>query len=192
MRAIHFTFLLIALCSAPLQAQNLVLNGGFDESLIGWENSSTTIMTADWIAADANNDANSGSVQIANTSPTAENGVTLAQCVPVNSGQSYTYGGKVRIPSGPAQTLTNKAVISLRWYSGPDCTTPTGGAITTGGSPQSTNVWVSQTGTANARVGARSVEVRALVSKVLAGGTFIGQFDDITLTSPSILENGFD
>lgn len=182
----------IALSCAPLHAQNLVINGDFATSLVGWANSSATDMTAQWTANDANNSAGSGSAQISNVSAGASNGVTIGQCVPVNSGQTYTYGSKVRIPSGPTQSLSNLARASLRWYTGPDCTSPTGGATTANGSPQSFNVWVSQSSTTSALAGARSVEVRALVTKTPAGGTFIAQFDDIFLTTPSIFYNGFD
>lgn len=192
MHTTRFLLSIIALSGAPLHAQNLVLNGDFQSGLLGWTNTNPNDMTALWTPNDASGSAGSGSAQIANISAGAENGVTLVQCVPVNTGQTYTYAAKVRIPSGAGQDLSNRALVSLRWYSGPDCTTPNGGSIQANGSPQSFDVWVSQTSTANARVGARSAEVRALVSKVPAGGSFTAQFDDITLTSPSIFFNGFD
>lgn len=192
MRASHFLLSIIALSAAPLHAQNLVLNGDFGDSLIGWENASDIEMTAQWIAGDASGNSSSGSAQITNVSAAASNGVAIQQCVPVNSGQTYTYGGKVRIPSGTGQALTNKAVMSVRWYSGPDCTTPNGGSLTAGPSPPSFDVWTSQTSTLIARAGARSAHVRALVTKVPAGGSFTAQFDKITMTSPSIFQNGFD
>lgn len=192
MRPIRFVPVFIALACSPLHAQNLVLNGEFDDSLLGWENTGGTSMTAAWSPADANASLQSGSARITNISPGASNGVTLSHCVPVNSGQRYAYGGKVRIPSGAGQDIDNVAVVSLRWYSGPDCTTPNGGAVNAGGSPQNFNQWVSQSDTATARPGARSVEVRALLTKFPAGGSFIAHFDDITLTTPSIFQNGFE
>ena len=192
MRTTRLLVSILALSGAPLHAQNLVLNGDFADSLVGWETDGGANIIAQWTPADANGSATSGSAQIANLYATAEQGVVIQQCVPVNSGQTYTYGGKVRIPSGSGQTLTNNAAMSLRWYSGPDCTTPNGGPTTTGGTPQSFNVWVSQTSTVSARAGARSAHVRALVAKIPAGGGFTAQFDDITMTSPSIFNNGFD
>ena len=192
MRPIHFVHLLFALACAPLHAQNLVLNGEFDDSLVGWENSGGTNITAAWSAVDANASPASGSIRITNTSASASNGVTATQCAPVNSGQSYTVGGKVRIPSGAGQDLDDRAVVGLRWYSGPDCTTSNGGAVSANGSPGSFNTWVTQSLTATARPGARSVEVRTLLTKFPAGGSFIAHFDDITLTTPSIFRNGFD
>ena len=184
--------LVLAVCAGPLQAQNIVLNGEFDDSLIGWNATGDPNMLAVWSPADANGSLSSGSVRITNQWPNASNGVTVSQCVPVNTGQRYTYGGKVRVPSGAAQDIDNLAVMSLRFYSGPDCTTSNGGGITSGGSPQSFNVWVAQSASAVARPGARSAEVRALVTKFPAGGTFIAHFDDITLTTLSIFQNGFD
>jgi hypothetical protein len=182
----------IVLCAAPLHAQNLVLNGGFDDSLIGWVSSGDGGINAEWSAADADDNADSGSAFVANFSAGPSNGVTLAQCVPVHSGQTYILSGKVRIPSGAGQILTDKTVLSVRWYSGPDCTTANGGAVTFGPTPASFDIWVSQQATIAARVGSRSVEVRALVSKTAAGGSLSAYFDDITFTSPSIFENGFD
>lgn len=192
MRITNFPLLILVLSGAPLHAQNLVLNGDFASSLIGWQSSNDTDIFAQWIPMDANGSVTSGSAQVTNLSANASNGVTLDHCVPANSGQTYTYGGKVLIPSGSGQTLTNNAVLSVRWYSGPDCTIPNGGSVTAGGSPQSFDVWISRSSTVTARAGARSVEVRALVSKVPAGGSFTAHFDDITLTSPSIFFNGFD
>lgn len=192
MRPVYFIFLASLFSSAPLHAQNIVLNGTFDESLIGWYTSSDTDMTADWSPVDAGASGTSGSVRIVNISAGASNGVTLNQCVPINSGQRYTYGGKVRIPSGTGQVLTNNAVMSLRYYSEPDCSGPLGGSISTGNSPQTFDTWVTQSSTVTARSGARSAEVRALVSKFPAGGSFMVRFDDITLTTPSIFANGFD
>ncbi len=191
MRAALYSFAILALSGASLHAQDLVLNGDFAENIMGWETDGTNV-TAIWTTYDVNDSPSSGSVQIRNQSPNANDGVVIQQCVPVNSGQRYTYGGKARIPSGPGQTVDNKAVMSVRWYSGPDCTTPNGGSITTGGSPQSTNVWVSQSSTVVARAGSRSAYVRALVTKLAADGSFIAQFDDISMTSPSIFQSGFD
>ena len=192
MRPIFFMLMVIALSSAPLHAQNLVLNGEFDESLIGWENSGGGPMTSEWIPVDANGSASSGSVEITNLSATADVAVALIQCVPVNSGQKYIIAAKARIPSGPGQSLTNKATLNPRYYSGPDCTIPNGGGVSYGPSPQSFDVWVAQHATTRARAGARSAEVRMFVSKIQAGGTSTAQFDDVSFTSPSIFENGFD
>ncbi len=189
---LHALAILALVTSTSAQAQNFVLNGDFDTSLIGWETTGDPNMTAAWIPADADGNPQSGAIRITNLSPGPSNGVTARQCVPANSGQSYTVTGKVRIPSGAGQSLSDLARVGLRWYSGPDCTTSNGGALSSNGSPNSFNVWVNQSLTAIARPGARSVEVRVLSTKVPAGGTFIADFDDVTLTSRSIFANGFD
>ena len=82
--------------------------------------------------------------------------------------------------------------MSIFWYSGPDCSTPIGGPTTIGGSPQNIDIWVSKSSTAVARSGTRSAHIRAVVTKIAAGDSFIGQFDDISMKSPSIFQNGFD
>ncbi len=192
MRPATFALAFLASVATPLHAQDLVLNGGFDQSLIGWEATGNPDMVAVWNPEDSNADPQSGSIRITNISPGAGNGVTVTQCVPVNSGQRYTATGRVRIPSGAGQDLANAARIGLRWYDGPDCTTPNGGSVNGNGSPGSFNVWVDQTLTATARSGARSVEVRALLTKYPAGGSFTADFDDLGLTTLSIFQNGFD
>ena len=40
MRPTFFVLMTVALFSAPLHAQNFVLNGEFDDSLAGWDDSS--------------------------------------------------------------------------------------------------------------------------------------------------------
>ena len=192
MRPAPFALAFLVLGAAPLHAQNLVLNGGFDESLIGWETTGDQNMTAEWSADDSNANPQSGSIRITNISSGPGNGVTVTQCVPVNSGQLYTAAGRVRIPSGAGQDIANVARVGLRWYSGPDCTTPIGGSENSSGSPGSFDVWVNQSLERSARPGAHSVEVRALLTKYPAGGSFIADFDDLELTSLSIFQNGFD
>ena len=192
MRIVHRVLASLALVATSAHAQEFVLNGTFATSLIGWETTGDANMTAAWIAADANGAPQSGSIRITNVSPGPSNGVTARQCVPVNSGQSYTVTGKVRIPSGAGQSLADLARVGLRWYSGPDCTTSNGGAVSSNGSPASFNLWVNQSLTAIARPGARSVEVRTLSTKTAAGGSAIADFDDVSLISRSLFANGFD
>ena len=192
MRMVAFAFVSLVFSATPLLAQDLVLNGGFDDDLSGWDTAGDPNMVVVWSATDAGSSAASGSMRVVNVSAGASNGVTASQCIPVNTGQRYTVTGKVRVPSGAGQSIDNRALVSLRWYGGPDCTTSIGGAATANGSPQSFDVWVSQTLTETARPGARSVEVRTLNTKYPAGGSFIALFDDVTFTSQSIFQNGFD
>ena len=194
MRITAFILLYLALAATPLHAQNLVFNGRFNvvQLLDGWEDSTDPDMTLAWTALDANASATSGSMRVTNTAPGQNMGVTAAQCIPAYAGLGHSVGGKVRIPSGSEQSINNRAVMSLRWYSDPECTVSIGGVITANGSPTSFDVWVTQSMTATAPAGARSVEVRALVTKYTAGGSFVAQFDDITLTSQMILQDGFE
>jgi hypothetical protein len=189
----HFSIAVasLALVATSASAQDFVLNGGFDTSLIGWEISDPNLL-AEWLPVDADGDPDSGALRMTNVSAGSSNGVTVRQCIPVNAGQRYTTTGKVRIPDGDGQDLANLARIGIRWFSAPDCTEPNGGALSANGSPPAFNTWVNQTLSALARPGARSAEVRALVTKNPAGGTFIADFDDITLTSPSLFANNFD
>lgn len=192
MRTARLLLASLAVAAMPLQAQDLVLNGGFDDDLSGWSTGDDPNMVVVWSALDANASSASGSMRVVNVSANASNGVTAEQCIPVNAGQSYTATAKVRVPSGAGQSIDNRAAVSLRWYAGPDCTTSIGGAVVANGTPQAFNTWVNQSLTVTAATGARSVEVRALNTKYPAGGSFIALFDDLALTSQSIFQNGFD
>src|SRR5690606_996297 len=127
-------------------------------------------MSAAWIPIDADADPQAGTRRITTASHGPAHGVPARQCRPATRGPSYRVTGKVRIPSGAGQSLENLARVGLRWYSAPDCTEPNGGAVSAAGSPSTFDTWVNQALTALARPGARSVEVRALLTKNPAGG----------------------
>jgi hypothetical protein len=88
------TAVLLAAQAAPLAAQNLLGNPGFQTSLSNWL---IVGSHASWDATlDADGNPNSGSANGFFDAPTA-NGVdgVVAQCVPVTVGTTYHFGGKI-------------------------------------------------------------------------------------------------
>ena len=83
MRKVAFTLVSIMFAATPLRAQDLVLNGGFNDDLSGWDTTGNSNMVVVWSATDAGASAASGSMRVVNVSPGASNGVTASQCIPV-------------------------------------------------------------------------------------------------------------
>jgi len=179
-----------ALAAAPIDAQNLVRNGTFDTDVSDWPTGGPAAQVS-WSPQDANGSPSSGSALIANVSTGPSNGEGIQQCVSgpgIVAGVSYTYGGKVRVPSGQART--GFVMFGLRWYASPDCS---------GNAEDQPRVdtrvlgaWISLEDVSVAPAGSRSVEVLAFPSKAEAGGELHALFDDIfllpgvaTLTVPS-------
>jgi len=178
------------LAAVPGDAQNLVRNGTFNSDVSDWPTGGPAAQVS-WSPQDANGSPSSGSALIANVSTGPSNGEGIQQCVSgpgIVAGVRYTYGGKVRIPSGQART--GFVMFGLRWYTSPDCTgnaedQPRVDTRTLG-------AWVSLEDVSVAPAGSRSVEVLAFPSKAEAGGELHALFDDIfllpevaTLTIPS-------
>lgn len=185
-----------ALGCTTLHAQSSVVNGDFSTDLSSWFAASDTEseITVDWTPLDSNGDVDSGSALIGNHSTGPQNGVALQQCLPAIAGETYIYGGKIRVPSGAGQSLDNKAFVSVFWFSDANCSINIGGPVSIGGSPASFDIWVTK-GPSDivARDGSHSVLVRALVTKVDAGGDFFAAFDDLYLIPPDpVFANGFE
>ncbi len=159
--------------------------------MTGWEPLSPTGIVYNWSSADANADPDSGSLRVVNLSAGPSVYVSVEQCIPVNSGQSYTLTGKVRVPSGPGQDIENLAMLLLNWYENPDCTGLLDAEFAEP-SPSTFDTWNSRSLTTAAVSDARSVSIQTFTAKAQAGGSFIAHFDDIGLRSRSIFQNGFD
>jgi hypothetical protein len=173
---------------APACAQDIVANGGFAADLAGWDTQGSSNIVAQWVAVDAGGSPNSGAAQVANSHPTASQGVTLKQCHPAVPGHTYRLGGKVRVPSGAGQSLANTAVLSLRFADDPACSVFSLGSVTFPPSPASFDTWITRGPFDRvAPASAQSVQVRLLVSKGPAGGSFTGQFDDVYLIPQDLL-----
>jgi hypothetical protein len=120
MNAINTRLLWICLMlNSAAQAQTeLLTNVDFATDISGWtiENGRPAI----WDSRDSADNPASGSALLSNVG--VSNGavpLTLTQCVRVNAGTDYGYGGTVLVPSGqPEQT---EAHVFIQAYTTPDC-----------------------------------------------------------------------
>ncbi len=175
---------LLLLTGASAGAVNVLTNPGFNSDISGW--TAQASVTAAFSTNDANGSPTSGSASVTNTSAGAGNGTGILQCIGgVTVGSSDTYGGKMYYPSG--QTRTGPVVIGFRWMDGAGCT---GNQL--GGSPPDLSLnapndaWAAfNGGTVTVPAGAVSAVFMAYTSKVEAGGSLQGLFDDL------YVNNGF-
>ena len=110
---------LLVLFSMPCLAQdNLLTNPGFDSNLSGWRQFFG--QSAEWSSDNANGSGGSGSAFVGNKGQ--HNGVAplvLHQCVPVQPGQEYEFGGDVRVPVDQPPSTT--AYIFVYTFASEDC-----------------------------------------------------------------------
>ena len=99
------SFLLLLLSTPALAQDNLLTNPGFASDLFGWNKFAGR--TATWTDEDANGSGFSGSAFVVNEGQ--HNGVVplvLHQCVQVQPGQEYEFGGDIRVPEGEPSGAT--------------------------------------------------------------------------------------
>jgi uncharacterized repeat protein (TIGR02543 family) len=176
-----FTVSLLLVCNGA-QAANLLTNPGFTTDVSSWVLEQPVSSSVSWVATDANGAPGSGSAQITNTHASASQGTGISQCAgAVTGGSNYTYGGKILYPTGQART--GDMEVGLRWYGSANCTgTDQGQPRLSTNTPNGT--WVSlNSGTVAAPGGAVSVQFVAFPSKVEAGGSLVGLFDDLYIDS---------
>ena len=160
----------------------LLSNTSFATGVSGWTAEDPPTATLAWSPLDANGSASSGSVLVTNISVGASNGSGIIQCVTsITPGASYTFGGKVLFPTGQARTGSMQ--IGLRWRAGAGCTGTVLGSQPRVELSSAGAAWVTLTSSAQvAPVGTVSADFIAFPSKVEAGGTLVGHFDDLFLT----------
>ena len=158
-----------------------LLNGDFDSNTSNWAVEDAGSATLAWSPLDANNSSSSGSILITNTSVGASNGSGVIQCVTgITAGASYTFGGKVLFPTGQART--GELQIGLRWRDGANCTGNVLGSQPRVSMNTPGAAWVPLvSGTLVAPSGTVSADFIAFPTKIEAGGTLVGNFDDLTI-----------
>ena len=110
--------LFIVLC-ASVQAQvNVLDNPGFDTDLSGWEIFEDRV--GDWSPEDVDGSSSSGSALLSNVGQSTGNiPLVLHQCMPVDAGVQYIFGGDLMVPEGEP-TGTN-AFIFAQTFASDDC-----------------------------------------------------------------------
>lgn len=174
-------FLVAALVATTAVAQNVAINVDFDTDLEGWStDNDASEVSVQWNGLDADGAPGSGSAEVSNITPGPNNGVTLEQCVPATEGQTYSYGGRMRIPA-PGLGPDDIAVIDAYWTSDAACLINLG-LEESGFTPVGLDTWVTQPPSQIvAPSGTNGVKIRARVTKSGAGGALTVLFDDVYL-----------
>ena len=116
-------------CTAALllagvgSAQNLVVNGDFDTSVEFWAPDTLPI----FVAEDWEGDPESGSLRLANESPTATN-ILVSQCVVLAGTEPLIFEGAFR--SAISGDTTGRIRIGVSWRTTTDCGTGRSGCPT--------------------------------------------------------------
>lgn len=179
-------FVVFALGSGSVAAQNILVNPGFATSLDGWTVESG--VSAAWSPLDIAGSAASGSALVTNSSNTAGFFGGLTQCVAVVPGVTYAFRVRFRVPSG--QTSTARVQGALDYFSGLSCGGSTAGGFGngTGAIASGFDAWgdfaigtgVISTGVASALVGIR-------LAKVAGDGIVQAYFDEPSLAPVATL-----
>ena len=106
--------LLATLALAPLaQAENLVVNGEFDEDVVGWSTSSISVEGV-WASLDFDGSGSSGSVLVTSTLEQLRVSVGVTQCVDFEPGQTLEFSGALYVPSGQSEAASVGYIMDWR------------------------------------------------------------------------------
>lgn len=165
---------------SPPITGNVLSNGGFDTDLSfwGWQSRFPNGPgSAAWSPLDARNNPNSGSIRLVNTRP-AEQGHTFQQlqCVAVEAGEIYEYGGSFLATS----TTAVSAVFSIVEYGDEGCDVQ---ALTNEfQTPRSRTAGAWQTETYTKRMGATTKSAFVVIGNLArVAGTYEIFIDDVFL-----------
>lgn len=186
-----FLVCLAAGVASVASAQNLVLNPGFDTNTANWAVSGPGTMA--WSMVDANGIATSGSALLTNDSATPSNGMTVIQCIPMPARYAFRFSGKVMVPSGANQSLSNPVRVDVRFATDSNCTVFLLSATTLTGNVSQFDTWTTFGPLIRvAPLGTVAVSVRGLLTKFPAGGTAIAHYDDFFAESDTLFLNSFE
>ena len=179
--------LMLATAAQSTVAQNLVLNGSFDQNVGFWQNPDPPPAT--WSSLDVNASATSGSAQLRNESSVADTRLyLLRQClIPAQTSQ---YRVEVAALVSP-QNTGGRLVVSRIDHSSADCS---GGATGFSGYFVDTSAaWQRTGGEIPSQIAAgSSIELLIGVEKDAAGGSFVAYVDDVRLVPSPLFVSGFE
>lgn len=164
----------------PTIPGNVLQNGGFDADLAFWgfqDRFPNGPGSASWSSADANDNPSSGSIRLRNTRPVEQaHTFQQLQCVAVEAGQIYEYGGKFFASSAEAGT----AMWGIVEYADDNCDVAAILVETQVPRSRAPGTWQSHTFTKRMSGTARSAFV-VIGSRATEPGTFEILMDDVFL-----------
>jgi len=156
---------------------NLITNGEFNESILGWTNTSSTYSASSWHPFDVDNSIISGSLEL-QTWITNGSSTGPWQCVLL--AETGTYEGRAWIYLPAPQTPMPYPQMRLRSFGTTDCTgTVTASDTSMGSVPY--NEWAELQTSLVCKRSCQSIEVRLLSGVTNSGATVEDYFDSVSL-----------
>jgi hypothetical protein len=168
-------------------AQDLVINGAFDQNVSAWEN--PNLPAATWSSLDASGSADSGSAQLLNNSSAAGTRLyILRQCLVLSQ------SGQYRVEAtglASAQGAGGRLVVSrIDHRIGAECS---GSQTVSGGFfIEATGSWQHDQMALQYFDATSSIELLIGIEKDAAGGNFVAQVDDVKLVLMPLFASGFE
>jgi len=180
---------LLAMLPALAGAQNMLVNGGFDADLSGWDFPDATPVWTSFDIADA---PDSGSALATNAATTPDSTVVvLRQCLPITKAGLYTLRASVFVPTGQ---VDGEAIASYGYGMSADCST---GFFGLGGFfMPSMGVWKTYDSGTKINVPSDlpviSMFIQVRLDKTPDAGVFEAYFDNVSLIYDGIFDDGFE
>lgn len=116
--------------TAPVSAQNLLVNPGFDvpDQLTGWT-CTTTSGVASWSMVDRLGSPTSGSMQHDVSADADDRSVRCTQCVPIVENDGYIASAWYYWPDDPGVFQTGSTRVTFSFYNDAGCTVNAGGGV---------------------------------------------------------------
>lgn len=176
--------LLLTLLFVPglaADAQNLIVNGGFDADISAWQPTGFSGTDAGWDDEDAAGTPGSGSarVTIDGSVPAGFSTTGMLQCLPVTGGATYELSGDLKTPA--AAGSSGLTFLAGDWHGDSACSSLLDSSpAVTGGAP---GVWSSQSISITAPAAAVAVAVSLVTSRLSGTEPLESGFDNLSLVA---------
>lgn len=179
--------------TAPVSAQNLLVNPGFDlpDQLTGWTCTTASGVTS-WSMEDRMGSPTSGSMQHDVSADVDDRSVRCTQCVPIDENDGYIASAWYYWPNDSGVFQSGSTRITLTFYNDVGCSVNAGGGVGRNGYPV-LDTWVHLS----------SPEAIAPAGSVAAGVFFFtwqdtanefvrARLDDLDFSTTTIFRDGFE
>ncbi len=177
----------MALAAPVVHAENLVVNGEFNQDLAGWSTESASVEGV-WAALDFDGSMDSGSVLVTSVESRTGISVGVTQCVEIPPGQPLEFSGALYVPSGQSEEASVGYIMD--WREGREGTGCGARVSLIGVNPESGvfDEWVFLEETLEPPEGAESVVIIGRINfaaKNDPNGAFDTYFDAVALPEPA-------
>ena len=172
--------LLLWVGAGAASAENILVNGDFDDDLSGWTCEGPPAELA-WTPEDGSGRSSSGSLRVINRDAVDNNtAASCRRCLAVNGPATYSLGGRGRVPAGQGQGATPR--ISALLFASGDCSGDLIDGATNSSDPLPPGGWRDLQGESlTVPPGAASVRFDAGLRKHGNGGEVLGYLDELEL-----------